>query len=146
DMSGAEYGLGLSRTEVALRPYDMRWEEAFRRTEARLRGIVRSDAVAVEHIGSTAVPGLAAKPVLDVALAFPDRVSLDLAAGRLAAAGYERRGDFGDTGGVILSRARNRPGRRASTSSSATTRSGASTSASGTCSGVTAGRVTGTRL
>ena len=58
--------------------------------------------VAIEHVGSTAVPGLVAKPILDIALAFPDLASLDEAASRLSGAGYEWRGDFQDEGGVVF--------------------------------------------
>lgn len=96
------YGLGLARSETVLRSYDVRWEEAYRANEARLRAIVGSLAVAIEHIGSTAVPGLVAKPILDIALAFPDRASLDEAATQLSRAGYEGRGDFRAAGGVVF--------------------------------------------
>ncbi len=96
------FGLGLARTEVRLRSHDSRWEQAYRETEARLVAVVGHLVVAIEHIGSTAVPGLAAKPILDIALAFPDRTRLDQASARLDAAGYEWRGDSGDAGGVVF--------------------------------------------
>jgi GrpB-like predicted nucleotidyltransferase (UPF0157 family) len=100
--SGDTYGLGLARSETALRPHDLRWADAYRTTETRLRGVVGHLLVAIEHVGSTAVPGLVAKPILDVALAFPDRASLDGAAARLSLAGFEWQGDFGEAGGVVL--------------------------------------------
>lgn len=98
----SEYGLGLARSETALRAHDVRWEEAYRTTETRLRGIVGDLPVAIEHVGSTSVPGLIAKPILDIALAFADRASLDQAATQLSLAGYEWRGDFRDSGGVVF--------------------------------------------
>lgn len=58
----------------------------------------------IEHIGSTAVPGLPAKPLLDIALAFRDRAALEAARGVLQAAGYEDRGDLGVAGGVVLAK------------------------------------------
>jgi GrpB-like predicted nucleotidyltransferase (UPF0157 family) len=100
--SRSGYGLGLARSETILRPYDVRWEEAYRTTEARLREIVGSLAIAIEHVGSTAVPGLVAKPILDIALAFPDRATLDEAATQLSLAGYEWRGDVREAGGVVF--------------------------------------------
>jgi GrpB-like predicted nucleotidyltransferase (UPF0157 family) len=97
-----EFGLGLSRSETALRGHDERWQEAYRATAVRLRAIVGNLPVAIEHVGSTAVPGLPAKPILDVALNFRNRASLDETVRRLAVAGYEWRGDFGEAGGVIV--------------------------------------------
>lgn len=101
-MSGDGFGLGLPRAEVGLRAHDSRWESAYRETEERLQALIGELVVAIEHIGSTAVPGLIAKPILDIALAFPDRASLDQAALRLGAEGYEWRGDSGDKGGVVF--------------------------------------------
>ena len=55
-------------------------------------------AVAVEHIGSTAVPGLAAKPVIDVDVVVPERRSAGPAVAALESLGYEHRGDQGVPG------------------------------------------------
>ena len=49
-------------------PYDPAWPGWFRETAARLRAALGGTALRIDHIGSTAVPGLAAKPVLDVQL------------------------------------------------------------------------------
>lgn len=50
---------------VSLSPYDPRWPERFAEERQRIAGACAPTAVRVEHVGSTAVPGLAAKPVLD---------------------------------------------------------------------------------
>jgi GrpB-like predicted nucleotidyltransferase (UPF0157 family) len=55
--------------ELEVRAYDPRWPELFRRAEGELRRALGEDAVAIEHVGSTAVPGLPAKPVIDIAIA-----------------------------------------------------------------------------
>jgi GrpB-like predicted nucleotidyltransferase (UPF0157 family) len=47
-------------------PYDQRWEEFFADAERELRVALAPFVVEIEHIGSTAVPGLAAKPVIDI--------------------------------------------------------------------------------
>jgi GrpB-like predicted nucleotidyltransferase (UPF0157 family) len=55
-------------------------------------------AEAVEHVGSTAVPGLAAKPVIDIDVVVPDAAGVAPAVAGLTAAGYEHRGDQGIPG------------------------------------------------
>ena len=88
------------RDEVALAPYDPGWAESFRREKAHLEACLpRELIVRIEHFGSTAVPGLAAKPIVDLLV----EVS-DLAAVRehvppvLEAQGYDYfwRPSFGD--------------------------------------------------
>ena len=52
--------------------YDPTWPERFRREEANIRIALGDAALAVEHIGSTAVPGLAAKPIVDILVVVED--------------------------------------------------------------------------
>ena len=51
---------------VAIVDYDPRWPRQFEEEKARILAATDSQVVAVEHIGSTAVPGLAAKPIIDI--------------------------------------------------------------------------------
>ena len=51
---------------IVLVPYDPRWPEEFREIATRLRAALRSVALRIDHVGSTSVPGLDAKPVIDV--------------------------------------------------------------------------------
>lgn len=95
-------GLGLSRAVTIVCSYDARWPRAFDEEAARLLSILGTLSDGIEHIGSTAVPGLAAKPVLDVAIAFAGRGMLEEAVRRLSQQGYEWRGDSGDAGGVLV--------------------------------------------
>ena len=69
-------------------PYDAAWPRLFAAEEAKIRGALGAAALLIEHVGSTAVPGLAAKAVIDVQLAVRD--STDEAAYRsaLERAGY----------------------------------------------------------
>lgn len=53
---------------IILIPYDTSWPEAYRSESLRLREAVGSDIVRISHIGSTAVPGLTAKPTIDILL------------------------------------------------------------------------------
>ena len=55
-------------------------------------------ATAIEHVGSTAVPGLSAKPILDIDVVIPSRSDLAQVINRLAALGYRHVGDLGVSG------------------------------------------------
>lgn len=53
---------------IVVDDYDPAWPERFRREAAKIRAALGEVARAVEHIGSTSVPGLAAKPIIDILL------------------------------------------------------------------------------
>lgn len=57
---------------IVVADYDPAWPGRFRREEVRIRSALGGAALAVEHIGSTSVPGLAAKPIVDVLLVVED--------------------------------------------------------------------------
>ncbi len=82
----------LMPTLVEIVPYDPKWPDDFLASEALLRDVLGGCVGAVEHIGSTAVPGLAAKPIIDV-----DVVSgigdIPNASAALIDAGFEPRGN-----------------------------------------------------
>ena len=63
--------LGLSRKAVRLVAYDERWPQLFEVEVNVLRKNLGTEILDVAHIGSTAIPGLDAKPVLDLMLALP---------------------------------------------------------------------------
>lgn len=65
-------GVGLQRGLVALQPYDQQWAAAFESEKRLLRHIFASQATAIEHVGSTAIPGLAAKPIIDIEVGLKD--------------------------------------------------------------------------
>src|SRR5271170_3308792 len=55
-------------TPIPVVDYNPRWPELFAQEAARIRSALGSRALRIEHVGSTAVPGLAAKPVIDLLL------------------------------------------------------------------------------
>jgi GrpB-like predicted nucleotidyltransferase (UPF0157 family) len=57
---------GAGGDPIAVLPYDPRWPALFDAEAVRLAGVLGETAVRIEHIGSTAVRGLAAKPVIDI--------------------------------------------------------------------------------
>ncbi|EMA01492.1 GrpB family protein [Haloferax denitrificans] len=88
--------LGLARGTVELVAHDPRWREAYEREVERLRPRLCATAengVRFEHVGSTAVPGLAAKPIVDLLVLVSDRDDAGDIARTLGAAGYEERPD-----------------------------------------------------
>jgi GrpB-like predicted nucleotidyltransferase (UPF0157 family) len=82
----------LKRVRVV--DYDPSWPELFEALRATIWSAVSDVALAIEHVGSTSVPGLAAKPVidLDVIVTLPQTAAC---IARLATLGYEHQGDLG---------------------------------------------------
>jgi GrpB-like predicted nucleotidyltransferase (UPF0157 family) len=68
--------------------YDPSWPELFRREATRIQGVLGDGALRIEHIGSTAVPGLAAKPIVDVLLVVANSADEQAYLPALADAGY----------------------------------------------------------
>ena len=101
---GRQPALGLARGKAAVSPYDARWPSEFSKESENLGSLLAPLAPRIEHVGSTAVPGLAAKPVIDIAVGFEVPGDVERARALLVAAGYDYRGDFGDRGGVIVAK------------------------------------------
>lgn len=81
---------------LRLVPYDPAWPGRFAAEAARIRGAVGEHVLAVEHVGSTAVPDLAGKPVLDVGIAVRSEAEADRCVAPLEGLGYAYRGAYGD--------------------------------------------------
>jgi len=73
---------------ITLADYDAAWPQRFAAEEARIRAALGERARLVEHAGSTSVPGLAAKPTIDIVLAVPDSADEPGYLPDLEAAGY----------------------------------------------------------
>jgi len=73
--------------QITVVPYDPTWPEIYAREEARIRIALGDRVVQLDHIGSTAVPGLAAKPIIDIQL-LEDSGDESTYAGALIEAGY----------------------------------------------------------
>jgi GrpB-like predicted nucleotidyltransferase (UPF0157 family) len=76
---------------VRLVEYDPAWAERFAEAAARIRAGLGDRVLVLEHVGSTSVPGMAAKPYIDVVLGVPDSSAEDDYVPALEAAGYELR-------------------------------------------------------
>ncbi len=83
---------GRQPVAVVIVDYDPGWPRRFQAERDRIADALRDRALAIHHIGSTAVPGLAAKPIVDVLVVVEDPGDDTLVAA-LVAAGYELRVD-----------------------------------------------------
>jgi D-3-phosphoglycerate dehydrogenase / 2-oxoglutarate reductase len=76
---------------IALADYDPEWPARFDRESQRIRDALGETAVRTEHVGSTSVPGLVAKPIIDVLLVVPDSADEPSYVPALEAAGFRLR-------------------------------------------------------
>lgn len=76
---------------VEIHDYDPEWPRLYEREEERIRAVLGNRVVRIEHVGSTSVPGLPAKPLIDVALEVPDSADEATYVPPLEATGYSLR-------------------------------------------------------
>lgn len=86
----------MSSKRLVLVPYDPKWPRMFEKEARRIEAVIGAYALQVEHVGSTAVPSLLAKPVIDIAVAVSSEASADACIAPLTSIGYEYRGMHGD--------------------------------------------------
>jgi GrpB-like predicted nucleotidyltransferase (UPF0157 family) len=82
---------------VRILPYDWSWPQLFEQERARLHGICPTAFLGIEHIWSTAVPMLSAKPVIDLMAGVPSLVRADAIVPILCANGYTTSAEFNAT-------------------------------------------------
>lgn len=88
----------MSRRPVEIVEYDEGWPLTFNRIRARVGPVIESDGARMEHVGSTAVPGLAAKPIIDVDVVVASAADIVRVTDRLGELGYACDGDLGVAG------------------------------------------------
>jgi GrpB-like predicted nucleotidyltransferase (UPF0157 family) len=97
--------LGLEKSEVLLRAHNPEWITLGRHECDAVRQLLGDHAIEVVHVGSTSVPGLDAKPILDIAASVPDACPIDDIIERLAGSGpYAYDGDRREDGGLLFVR------------------------------------------
>ena len=77
---------------VEIVDYDPSWPEHFKEASRRLAALLGRDTIGFHHVGSTAVPGLAAKPLIDIDIIMDSVEDIPTASQRLVSAGYDPRG------------------------------------------------------
>ncbi|HWB52771.1 MAG TPA: GrpB family protein [Tepidisphaeraceae bacterium] len=84
--------------KVIVVDYDPSWPDTFARLRANIWPSICDAATVIEHVGSTSVPGLAAKPIIDMTIIVPNAGAMRTVIHRLAILGYHHRGDLGVPG------------------------------------------------
>ena len=79
---------GAEKGEIRIADYDPDWPKKFATHARVIADALGGSALRIEHVGSTSVPGLAAKPVIDILVAVPDSADESAYLPRLEAAGY----------------------------------------------------------
>lgn len=79
-------------------PHDPLWAGQYGIAAGEITGLLGPACVRIHHIGSTSIADIVAKPIIDILLETPDLEKLDEQAGKLVAAGFEARGEYGITG------------------------------------------------
>ncbi len=74
--------------KIDIAPYDPHWPEMFERYKERITAALGGNAISIEHIGSTSVPALAAKPVIDIQVGLADTDKLNAAILLMQQAGF----------------------------------------------------------
>lgn len=82
---------GVEKRDIRLVLYDPDWPVRFEQERERIAGALGSVARRIDHIGSTSVPGLTAKPIIDIDLSVPDVSDVSAYLDALLAAGYRLR-------------------------------------------------------
>lgn len=83
---------------VVIVPYDAAWPATFAALRDRIAPVLGELAVGIEHVGSTAVPGLDAKPIIDIDVVIRHADDLPAVTERLVTLGYTDLGDLGIIG------------------------------------------------
>ena len=90
--------MGLARGHVSVQDYSAQWAQAFDTERARLAMTLGLLALAIEHVGSTSIVELCAKPLIDIAIDVAEMTHGERCIAPLSALGYEYKGDAGIAG------------------------------------------------
>ncbi len=80
---------------VVVMPYDEKWKSAFEEIKAEIENVIGDLIVGIEHVGSTSVEGLSAKPCIDIDVIIKDYSVFNDVVEKLATIGYIHKGNLG---------------------------------------------------
>ena len=86
---------GLQQHQVKLVPHNDAWDMEFQQCRAMLQRVWKENVLDIQHVGSTAIPSICAKPILDVAVQLKSMADMDIPA--LTAQGYDYEGPHFDS-------------------------------------------------
>lgn len=81
--------------KVVVLPYDRTWKFAFEEIKREIEGAIGDLIIGIEHVGSTSVEGLSAKPIIDIDVIIKDYSTFDAVVSKLEAIGYIHEGNLG---------------------------------------------------
>ena len=85
----------MKTASVIVLPYDPAWKTAFGQIRQELKAALEDLILDIEHVGSTSVEGMSAKPCIDIDVVIPDYSQWDAVVAKLEAIGYFHEGDLG---------------------------------------------------
>ena len=85
----------MRTNKVVVLPYDRAWQSDFEKIKAEIETALGDLVIGIEHVGSTSVEGMSAKPCIDLDVVIRDYTVFDTVVERLAAIGYLHEGDLG---------------------------------------------------
>lgn len=85
----------MRTSRVTVQPYDSTWPSAFEAIKKEIEIAIGDQIVGIEHVGSTSVKGMSAKPCIDIDAIIPDYSVFDIVIRKLEAIGYLHEGDLG---------------------------------------------------
>ena len=85
----------MRTSKVIVMPYHKEWQTDFEKIKNELENAIGDMVIAIEHVGSTSVQGMSAKPCIDIDVVIKDYSVFDIIVGKLADIGYIHEGDLG---------------------------------------------------
>lgn len=83
--------IGLKRGTVKLVPHNPEWDEFFRAEKAKLLDVLVDLVVDIQHVGSTAIPTISAKPIIDIAVLVKSLEKVNEYVGKIETLGYQKK-------------------------------------------------------
>ena len=83
------------KKNIEVVPYSLQWPEMFASEAERIKQALGNNCITIHHIGSTSVPGLSAKPIIDMLPVVRDIQEVDNVAKAMESLGYEAKGEYG---------------------------------------------------
>ncbi len=87
--------MSIHSKPIEVVPYNPTWPQMFEEEATLIRQALGENCLAVHHIGSTSIPGLAAKPIIDIIPVVRDITQVDQTTEKIEALGYDAKGEFG---------------------------------------------------
>lgn len=93
--------LGLNKDIVRLVPHEDDWHLEYEKERKILEKVMAGYALDIQHVGSTSLPGISAKPILDIAVAVKDKKALEELIPIMTDAGYDVKNSIDDLGEIL---------------------------------------------